>query len=287
MKLSHLAAIAAIVFFSCSKGGSTGGNSGDSGYGGTSGPSGTYLTTTSTVINGDSVRTEIYFNTDNSVQKAIILTEGVNGSVGDTTYVTIFPIYVGGKLTQLQTSADSTATSGQATTFFDYSSSGALMRIRYNPGTPAYAYDSLVIAPNDLLAQSFHFVSQGSNMVQLYSESFTWSTAKDISSLLLSNVDTSNGSVSDLSITYAYDGSFNPYKTVKDLAYILGSLDDDLPMLSANNPTSVQITGVNASNDYVYQYNSLSLPVSQNIQVLQSGSVKTSSFVFFQYVQTN
>lgn len=275
----------AYLFLSCSKGGSSA--PGNSGYGGTSGPPNTWLSNIFTIKGGDSLWTEITVGSSQLVQKVIVIRIGTGGSVGDTTYSTILPVYASGHLSELDTAADSLSTSGPGITFFDYTASGVLQRIRYYPGTPAYAYDSLVVGAGNLLTQSYHFVTKTStgNTTLLYSETFTWNQNKDITSVLLSNVDTTTGAVSDMTITYTYDGLFNPYKTVRDLAYILGPLDSDLPMISANNPTNVQIIGFNASNAFQYQYNSKNLPSSQLIQTIQQGSVKSSNTVYFSYNQ--
>jgi hypothetical protein len=257
--------------------------------GGTSGPPGTYLSSALAIGGGDSTWNEIRFNSDHSVAKVITIHIGLGGTLGDTTYTTIIPVYAGGKLSALQSPSDSLAGSGPVTTLFDYTAAGVLQRIRYNPGAPGYAYDSLIMGTSGLLAQSFHFVTDNTTgaPTQLYSEAFTWNSKMDIQQILITNIDTSNGSISSLTASYTYDGFFNPYKTVKDLPFMLGTLDNVLPIISANNATSAQLVGFNSSNNYIYQYTTKSLPSSQNIQILQGGALKQSSFVYFQYIAQN
>jgi hypothetical protein len=121
--------------------------------------------------------------------------------------------------------------------------------------------------------------------VEPYYEFFTWTGKNDLQSILINNIDPSNGSVSSLTASYTYDGFYNPYKTVKDLPLMLGSLDNILPTLSANNALTSQLVGFNAENDYAYQYNPNSLPSSQNLREINQGSLKQSTFVYFQYIQ--
>lgn len=255
--------------------------------GGTSGPSNTWLSTAVSVGIGDSTLTEIHFNSDHSVAKVITISLGLPDSLGDTAYSTIIPVYSGGRLSALQSPPDSLTPTGPVTTAFDYTPDGTLERIRYNPGTTSFAYDSIVTAPNGLMAGSFHFVTDSATgaTVELYYENFTWTLKGDIQTILISDIDTANGSVSSLTASYTFDGFYNPYKTVKDLPFMLGTLDNILPLLSTNNVLSSQLVGYNSSNNYGYQYNPNNLPASQNIQVLLQGSLKQSTFVYFQYIQ--
>jgi hypothetical protein len=171
------------------------------------------------------------------------------------------------------------------TTVFDYTSSGLLERIRYNPGTNAYAYDSLVLSPSGMVAMSYHFALDSTTgaVSERYWDTFTWTDKKDISQVLVSN--NNNGSVSDITVAYTYDGFYNPYRTVRDLPFMLGTLDNIVPLLSAHNALTNQLVGFGSETTYAYQYNTSSIPVSQNIGQLVSGSLKQSTFVYFQYIQ--
>ena len=256
--------------------------------GGTSGPSNTWLSVIVNLGTADSTVTEIHFNSDHSVSKVITASTGFpTDSTRDTLYHTIIPVYSGGKLAALQSVPDTLSTSGPATTIFDYTTAGTLERIRYNPGTTSYAYDSLVTGLGGLLAASYHYVLDSTTgaLVEQYYESFTWNQKNDLQMVLVNNIDPSTGSVSSLTASYTYDGFYNPYKLVKDLPFMLGSLDNILPMLSANNILTSQLVGFNAENSYAYQYNPNSLPSSQNISEILQGSVKQSTFVYFQYIQ--
>jgi hypothetical protein len=256
--------------------------------GGTSGPSNTWL---SLIVNAgipDTSVTEIHFNSDHSVSKVITATVGFpTDSTRDTIYTTIIPVYSGGKLTELQSAPDTLSGSGPAVTVFDYTSTGSLERIRYNPGSNSYAYDSLVTNPSGLLAASYHFVldSTSGKVLEPYYESFTWTLKNNLQTVLINNIDPSTGSVSSLTASYTYDGFYNPYKTVKDLPFMLGSLDNILPLLSNNNVLTSSLVGFNSENNYTYQYNPNSIPSSQNISEVVQGSVKQSTFVYFQYIQ--
>ena len=255
--------------------------------GGTIGPSNIWLSSAKSVDDQDTTWIDVRFNSDHSVSKVILLSEAPG--LGDTSYSVAIPVYSGGRLTEVQTTTDSTTSSGTPTTLFDYTSSGALLRIRYQPGTNTYAYDSLVMGQGGLLAGSYHFVydSVSGATVQLYSENFTWDGQKDISQILVTNIDTANGAVSSITYTSTYDGYVNPYRTVKDLPFIVGSLDNVLPMLSADNVTSLQLMGSSSQDAYIYQYNTNNLPTSQNFQFLFQGALKQSSFVYFEYFAQN
>lgn len=255
--------------------------------GGTSGPSNTWLTNILSLNISDTTITEIHFNSDHSVSKIITTTLGFTSSLGDTSYNTIIPVYSGGRLSELQNPPDTVSASGPAITIFDYTTAGTLERIRYNPGTTSYAYDSLVAGLGGLLAMSYHYALDSTTgvLVEQYYESFTWSQKNDLQTVLVNNIDPSNGSVSSLTASYTYDGFYNPYKTVKDLPFMLGTLDNILPMFSANNVLTSQLVGFNAENSYAYQYNTNSLPSSQNISEILQGSIKQSTFVYFQYIQ--
>ena len=272
----------------CSKKDSNNNPSGVGIDGGTSGPSNTWLSVIVNANIADTTVTEIHFNGDHSVSKVITASAGFpNDSTRDTIYNTIIPVYSGGNLTALQSATDTLSASGPVTTVFDYNTAGVLLRIRYFPGTTSYAYDSLVTGSGGLLATSYHYILDSTTgaLTEQYYESFTWTQKGDLQTVLVNNIDPSNGSVSSLTASYTYDGFYNPYKTVKDLPFMLGSLDNILPMLSANNVLTSQLVGFNAENSYAYQYNPNSVPSSQNISEILQGSVKQSTFVYFQYIQ--
>jgi hypothetical protein len=255
--------------------------------GGTSGPSNTWLNLVTTPLPGDTTVAAIRFNSDHSVAR-IILTQHTTGGVvgGDTAYYSaIIPVYSGGLLSSVQVNADTLASSGTVTTAFDYTASGSLQRIRYNPGTNGYAYDSLVTGSGGMLATSYHFVQDSTSgaITEQYYENYTWDSRKDLQSLLVSTINPTNGSVSSLTASYTYDGFYNPYRTVKDLPFMLGTLDDMLPWLSANNMLTSALVGYSAANNYAYQYDPNNLPASQNLQVVLQGSLKQSTFVYFEY----
>lgn len=106
--------------------------------------------------------------------------------------------------------------------------------------------------------------------------------------MLVNTTDTASGAISAQTVEYTYDGSFNPYRTLTDAAFILGTtVDANIVMLTTNNVSSIQITGFSFSNSYIYQYNSQSLPTSQIFEYLQQGAVKTSSLAYFQYIAQN
>ncbi|TDW97320.1 hypothetical protein [Dinghuibacter silviterrae] len=284
-KLASAAFILLVCLSACSKHDSS--PSGLSVDGGTAGPSNTWLSGYLVQKSGNNLFTEVRFNSDHSVSKVITLNmpdAGETDSLGnpiDTTYTTIIPVYSGGKLSELQSPADSNAASGPVTTNFDYASNGDLLRIRYNPGTNTYAYDSLVLATGGMLAMSYHFVLDSSTGVvsEQYWDTFSWTSKKDISQVLVSTAS------SAYTVSYTYDGYYNPYKTVKDLPFMLGTLDNIVPLLSANNAITDVLVGYNSETTYAYQYNNSSVPVSQNISVIVSGSTKQSTFVYFQYIQ--
>ncbi|HTJ13595.1 MAG TPA: hypothetical protein VL547_16280 [Dinghuibacter sp.] len=275
-----------LLLYGCSKKDST--PSGINIDGGTSGPSNTWLSTISAPTQADSTFTVIHFNSDHSVAQ-IIQTEYAFGAGyfgEDTTYITAtLPVYQGGRLVSIETTPDTTAATGTVAAAFDYTTAGALQRIRYNPGTSSYTYDSVTTGAGGLLSASYHFAlnTAGTAMTEQYFENYTWDGKKDLQSILVNNIDPSNGSVSSLTVTYTYDGFYNPYKTVKDLPFMFGQLGDIVPLLSASNPLGSTLVGYSSANNYSYQYNPNNLPASQNLQILQSGSIKQSTFVYFKY----
>lgn len=264
--------------------------------GGTYGPSNILLYQTISKSGTTETVTEIHLNGDHSVAKIIVIkminigtgtVDTTFSAPGDTTYYTILPIYSGGRLTALESPQDSLATSGPATTIFDYSSSGTLLRIRYKPGTNSFAYDSLSVGSGRLVTTSYHFILDSTTgiMHEQYYENYTWAAQESISQILVSSIDPTSGSVSDYTVSYSYDGYFNPYRSIKDLPFMLGRLDNIIPMLSAHNCLTSQLVGYNSTTTDAYQYNTVGLPVSQNISYLVSGSVKQSTSVNFQYIQ--
>jgi hypothetical protein len=264
---------------------STSGGTGGTGVDNPTGPTGAWLSTTSSVSGGDSIITDIYFNSDHTIQKVITISEGLSGALGDTSYTTVIPVYSGGRLTELQAPPDSTSTTGPVTATFVYGSNW--IRVGYNPGSASYNYDSLVIGGGEIMAVYVYTAAPSGPPVFSQSEVFTWNGQQDISQVLVTSVDPSTGSTSMLTAEYTYDGSFNAYKTVKDLAFMIGSISNNVGMLTANNPSTVSLTGYNGSTNYIYQYNSQSLPTTLDQQSLQQGALKSSTFAYFQYIEQN
>lgn len=256
--------------------------------GGVSGPSNTWLSTIAVPLQaGDSTLTTIHFNGDHSIARIVQVQFVPNGGyfAEDTDYLsTAIPVYASGRLVSIESTSDTTAASGDVTTAFDYTSSGGLERIRYNPGTSAYAYDSVTAGPGGLLGASYHFEmnSQGTALTEVYYTNYTWDNKKNLQSVLINNIG-ANGSITSETVTYTYDGFYNPYKTVKDLPFMFGQLNNIIPLLSANNPLSSTLVGYSSANNYTYQYNPDNLPASRNLQIVQQGSVKQSTFVNFEY----
>lgn len=125
---------------SCSKGG----GSGNSSTGGTgtgvdvaTGPTNTWLSGYSTVSGADSINTEIQLNSDHVIQKVITS----NYLPNDTSYSVIIPVYANGKITELQQSTDTTATSGSTYAQFTYGKSW--IKVQYAAGS---TYDSVASA---------------------------------------------------------------------------------------------------------------------------------------------
>jgi hypothetical protein len=256
---------------------------------GASGPSGTWLSNMATTSQGDSIKTELQFNTDHTVKRVITLYTSTSGNAGDTSFVIILPVYSGGKLTSLQSPSDSVSVSGPITTQFIYAPSGALQKIEYGVQTSYLTYDSLVIGTDNLLSTVYHFIPAGTQGLPtlVQTSAFTWNTYQDLTQVMITSADTSSGLTSEQWATYMYDNSYNPYKTVQDLAYILGPLDNDLTMLSANDALGLFLSGHNFSDTLLYQYNPQNLPTSQNLELIQQGSLKSSTFTYFQYIGQN
>ena len=253
--------------------------------GGTSGPSGTWLTTITTPLPNDTTIETIHLNSDQTVARINVAESTLGGVLNADTiyYSSILPVYSGGRLTAVQFALDTVSATGTVVRTFDYTPGGLLQRIQYDPGTPAYAYDSVVTGAGGLMAMCYHFATTSGVLAEQSYESFSWGAGNNLQSILVSTIDPTNGSVSDLTVTYTYDGFYNPYKTVRDLPFLLGSIADELTALSAGNPLSATLVGYNAANNYAYQYNPNNLPASQNVEVLQQGSIKQSTFVYFAY----
>ncbi len=285
--MKRLYAIAACVcilsIFSCSKGGSSTGQGGQ-GTGPSGGSaSGPWLTNISEAVNPQSTLTsEIKLNNDHSVQ-CVITTSTV---AGVTTYATLVPVYAGGKLTELLHAPDSLSTTGPVETAFDYTPGGTLLRIRYNPGTPQYAYDSLIFNSSNYLTAFYHFIPVGpsATLTEVEAAVLTWSNQHNITQTAVNAYDTSGGTWSSLQASYEFDGSFNPYLTVKDLPLILGQATT-IAAISANNVTAERLSGYSFYDTLAYTYNTKSLPTSSDIQLVQSGITKTSTFTYFQYIE--
>ena len=273
----------ALFLFSCSKKDSPN-NSGGSGSIGTgvSGTSGIWLNNfISAQGKDDTTYTELTLAANHTVSRVVSLTLGL-----DTSYTTLLTVYSGGKLTQLLSASDSNATTGTLYTQFDYSASGQLQRIAYTPGTPTYTYDSLVLSKNNVVQEVYHFIPVGTagTMTNVQTETFTWSTQGDIISVLFNNLDTTAGTWTASTVTYQFDGSFNPYQTVQDLPLILGGINT-VNYLSANNVTGVTLVGQTIGVNYQYTYNSKSLPTFSNEAVIIQTQLKNNVLTYFQYIE--
>jgi hypothetical protein len=281
---SSLLILLICIVTSCSKGGGSG-NSSASGNGTgvdvATGPSNTWLSGYSSKSSSDSTYTEIQLNSSHTVEKVVFSTF----IPSDTSYFSaIIPVYTNGKITALQQSTDTTAASGTPYAQFTYGKSW--IKVQYVTGA---TYDSVVGAGNQIAAiYRFEPVGLSGQPTLFQEEAFTWNSQGDISQVIVNTTDTTSGSVSAQTLTYTYDGSFNPYRTLTDAAFILGSaVDANIQMLTTNNVASVQITGYNSSNSYLYQYNAQSLPTSLNFEYLQQGAIKSSSLTYFQYIAQN
>ncbi len=268
---------------SCSKGGGSGNSStGGSGTGVdvASGPTNTWLSGYSTVSGVDSTYTEIQLNSDHVIQKVITS----NYLPNDTSYSAIIPVYTSGKITELQQSTDTTATSGTPYAQFTYGKSW--IKVQYTPGS---TYDSVASTGSQISAiYRYEPVGVTRQPTLFQQEAFTWNSQGDLSQVLVNTTDTTSGSISAQTVEYTNDGSYNPYRTLTDAAFILGTtVDANIVMLTTNNVATVQITGYSFSNSYIYQYNAQSLPTSQIFEYLQQGAVKTSSLTYFQYIAQN
>lgn len=287
--LAYLCVFSILLFIlSCKKGdgGSSGGGSG--GSTGSLSTGGTGLAnvwvngfTTSSARN-DTTYTEFSLASDHSVSRVIT----INAVEGVDTYTILLTVYSGGKLTQLLSAADSTATSGTLNTAFDYSASGQLQRIRYVPGTPAFTYDSLVLNSSNVLQEVYHFIPVGvsGTMTNVQTETYTWSSQHDIIGVVFNDYDTTTGTWAASTVQYQFDGSYNPYQTVKDLPLILGGINT-VNLLSANNATAITLVGQTIGVNYQYTYNSQSLPTSSDEQVIEQSELKNSVFTYFQYIE--
>ena len=280
---TRIALVGALFLTACSKkdDNTSGGNSGS----GTLGPANTWVSNIIAYPTTQSIlQTELQFNTDHTVKRMIT----IYFTYSDTTYTTILPVYSGSELTQLQSPADSNASSGPATTLFDYTAGGTLLRIRYNPQSANYSYDSLAFNSSNGLQAVYHFIPVGTSgvMTQVTSEQFTWNSQQDITQVTETAYDTSSATTSTQIGQYVYDGSFNPYRTVKDLSLIMGECADPL-LLTANNATSQRLEGNISADSILYVYNTASLPTSANLELLQQGALKSSTFTYFQYIGQN
>jgi hypothetical protein len=285
--LAYLCLFFALPFISsCGKGGGpSGGSGGSTGSLSTGSPglSNVWLSAYTTAeAKFDTVFTELSFTPDHTVSRVIMITKlGL-----DSTYTTLLPVYSGGKLTQLLDAADSNATTGAVATAFDYSASGQLHRIRYNPNTPAYTYDSLVLNSNNVVQGVYHFIPVGASatLTAFQTEIYTWSSQHDIIAVLFNNYDTTAGTWTAATVQYQFDGSYNPYQTVKDLPLILGGINT-VNLLSANNATGITLVGQTVGINYLYDYNSQSLPTTSDEQEIIQTELKASIFTYFQYIE--
>jgi hypothetical protein len=270
---------------SCSKGGSSGGGGGNSSGNGTgvdaaTGPANIWLSQTSNIDGGDTTITEIQLSSSHAIAKVITY----DYIAGDTSYGVTIPVYTNGKITALEVSTDTTASSGTVYAQFTYGSSW--IKVQYGS---ASLYDSVVTSDNHV-SSVYRYEPVGSTQkpTLFQDEVLTWNSQGDISSMVINSIDTTSGAVLALTSDYTYDGSYNPYRTLSDAAFILGSaIDGNVLMLTANNVSTAQVTGYNSSNSYLYQYNAQSLPTSQNFEYLQQGAVKSSSLTYFQYIAQN
>lgn len=274
-----------LFLFSCSKKDSPN-NSGGSGSIGTgvSSASGIWLNNFITAqAKDDTTYTELTLTSSHTISKVVSVTRQLGV---DTTYTTLLTVYSGGKLTQLLSASDSNATTGTLYTQFDYSIGGQLQRIAYTPGTPTYTYDSLVLSKNNMVQEVYHFIPVGTagTMTNVQTETFTWSTQGDIISVLFNNLDTIAGTWTASTVTYQFDGSFNPYQTVQDLPLILGGINT-VNYLSANNVTGVTLVGQTIGVNYQYTYNSKSLPTFSNEAVIIQTQLKNNVLTYFQYIE--
>jgi hypothetical protein len=270
---------------SCSKGGSSGGGGGNSSGNGTgvdaaTGPANIWLGQTSNIDGGDTTITEIQLSSSHAIAKVITYAY----IAGDTSYGVTIPVYTNGKLTALEVSTDTTASSGTVYAQFTYGSSW--IKVQYGS---ASLYDSVVTFDNHVSSVYRYEPAGATQKPTLFQdEVLTWNSQGDISSMVINSIDTTSGAVLALTSDYTYDGSYNPYRTLSDAAFILGSaIDGNVLMLTANNVSTAQVTGYNSSNSYLYQYNAQSLPTSQNFEYLQQGAVKSSSLTYFQYIAQN
>jgi hypothetical protein len=287
--LAYLCLFFVLPFISsCKKGdgGSSGGSPGNSTGSlstGSTGLSNVWMSEFTTA-NGkeDTTYTELTLASDHSVSRVIT----ISLLQGFSTYTTLLTVYSGGKLTQLLSAADSTATTGTLNTAFDYSASGQLQRIRYNPNTSGYTYDSLVLSSDNILQSVYHFTPVGASgtLTEVQSETYTWSSQHDIIAVLFNDYDTTADTWSASTVQYQYDGSYNPYQTVKDLPLILGGINT-VNLLSANNVTGITLVGLTIGVNYIYTYNSQSLPTISDDQVIEQTELKNSVFTYFQYIE--
>lgn len=270
---------------SCSKGGSSGGGGGSTSGNGTgvdaaTGPANILISQYSNITGADTTLTEIQSSSSHSITKVITYSY----IPGDTSYGVTIPVYTNGRVTSLDVSTDTTATSGTVYAQFTYGSSW--IKVQYGSSS---LYDSVVTA-GGRVSSIYRYEPAGTAQkpTLFQDEIITWNSQGDISSMVINSIDTTSGAVLALTSDYTYDGSYNPYRTLTDAAFILGSaIDGNILMLTANNVSTAQVTGYNSSNSYIYQYNAQSLPTSQNFEYLQQGAVKSSSLTYFQYIAQN
>jgi hypothetical protein len=279
--------MAAACIFSCSKkdSGNAGGPGSASGSlsTGSSSPSNVWLSGfTTAAARYDTIFTALSFSSGHTVSRVITTTKvGIN-----STYTTLLPVYTAGQLTELLDAPDSTASTGTLNTQFDYTASGQLRRIRYHPGAPGYTYDSIVLNQDNVLQSTYHFIPAGPSgtLTEIESALYTWSSQHDIISVLFNDYDTTAGTWTASTVQYQFDGSYNPYQTVKDLPLILGGINN-VSMLSANNPTDIVMVGLPTGINYLYTYNAQSFPTSSDEALIQQTVVKSSIFTYFQYIE--